>query len=425
MRDIALAILMAIITPLGIFHPWMGTMNWAFVSLFSPHRLAYGFMYSAPVSMMVGLSTLLGLLFSKDPKRLVMKGALVWMSFFALWMVVTFPFSLDGMSAENGAQLDKVMKIMLMNIIAATVISSRKQIDVLIAVCALSIGFYGVKGGIFTLMTGGSFRVRGVGGFIAGNNEVGLAFVMVIPLMFYLLTIATRRWVRWAYMAAIFLTSLAAIGTQSRGAMLAMVGMSAAFIYRSPARAKVAVPFLAAACFIPFFMPESWWARMDTISNYEQDESAMGRLNAWEAAWNIAVHNFFGGGFVLETPEIFGRYAPNPFDMHVAHSIYFQVLGQHGFIGLFLFLALWISVWRTTRWISKNSNIAEDKMLARMIEVSLIGFAIGGAFLNLAYFDGPYYLMVAMMVLRYKLMNNLPVSQAAAMPNGLTRQNPR
>ena len=42
-------------------------------------------------------------------------------------------------------------------------------------------------------------------------------------------------------------------------------------------------------------------------------------------------------------------------------------------------------------------------MLARMIEVSLIGFAAGGAFLNLAYFDGPYYLMVALMVMRHKL----------------------
>lgn len=134
----------------------------------------------------------------------------------------------------------------------------------------------------------------------------------------------------------------------------------------------------------------------------------MGRINAWYLAWNVATHNFFGGGFSLETNEIFARYAPDPTDIHVAHSNYFQVLGQHGFVGLFLFLGMWVSTWRTARWISNNCPAPNDLMLARMIEVSLIGFATGGAFLNLAYFDGPYYLMIALVVMRYKLIGNVP-----------------
>lgn len=421
MRDIALAILMAIITPLGVVHPWMGIMSWAFVSLFSPHRLAYGFMYSAPVAMLTGLATLLGLFFSKDPKRLIMKGALVWLALFSIWMIITYPFSLDQSSSENTEQLIKIMKIMFMTFVAAMVITTRKQINILIAVCALSMGFYGIKGGLFTLFTGGSFRVQqGLGGFISGNNELGLALVMTVPLMFYLHSIATNRWIRFGMLISALLTSVATLGTQSRGALMAIAAMGSAFVYRSPNRRKAIGPFLIITLFVPFFMPESWWARMDTIINYEQDASAMGRINAWKLAWNVALHNIFGGGFILETEEIFARYAPDPRDIHVAHSIYFQVLGQHGFIGLFLFLGMWISTWRTCRWISRNSDLVSDKMLARMIEVSLVGYAVGGAFLNLAYFDGPYYLMVALMVIRYKIMNDAPTPKTSLAPSPTT-----
>lgn len=413
MRDIVIAIFMAVAIPLGIFHPWMGIMNWAFISLASPHRQAYGFIYDAPLAMLTVIATLLGVLFSKDPKRLVIRGAMVWMGLFTVWMLITYPFSLDQGDGYNQEILSKVMKIMFMNFVAIMVIFNRKQIDILIGVCALSLGIYGVKGGIFTLMTGGSFRVQGLGGFLVGNNEMALALIMIVPLLYYLQQITEQRWYRLGLLAAIFLTCVAAVGSQSRGALLALVTMGSAFILRSPQRGKALIPFLAVALFIPFFMPESWWSRMDTISTYQEDASAMGRINAWHLAWNVATHNFFGGGFYLESDEIFGRYAPDPTDIHVAHSIYFQTLGQHGFIGLFLFLGMWVSTWRTARWISKNSGMANDQLLARMVEVSLIGFATGGAFLNLAYFDGPYYMLVALTALRYKIMNNKPLAAPA------------
>ena len=406
MRDLAIAAFMAIILPLALAHPWMGIMGWTFISLASPHRQAWGFIYDAPVGMLVALATLIGMLLSKDPKRLVVNGPMVWMALLVMWMLIAYPFSLDQYSGENKDLLIKVMKIMFMNFVALTVLYTRKQVDVLIAVCAISLGIYGVKGGIFTLLTGGTFRVQGLGGFLLGNNEMALALIMVVPLLYYLRYITENRWYRIGLALTIFLTCVAAIGSQSRGALIAIVAMGAAFIYRSPTRGKAILPLLAIAFFIPFFMPENWWMRMDTIADYQQDASAMGRINAWKLAWNVATHNFFGGGFYLESNEIFARYAPDPTDIHVAHSIYFQTLGQHGFVGLSLFLGMWISTWRTSRWISKNCTAPNDQMLARMIEVSLIGFATGGAFLNLAYFDGPYYLMVALMVMRHKLLEN-------------------
>lgn len=77
---------------------------------------------------------------------------------------------------------------------------------------------------------------------------------------------------------------------------------------------------------------------------YAQDSSALGRLNAWWMAFNLAKANFFGGGFAIYNAQTFALYAPDPTDIHAAHSIYFMVLGEHGFVGLALFLLLWILV---------------------------------------------------------------------------------
>src|SRR5258706_14284590 len=106
----------------------------------------------------------------------------------------------------------------------------------------------------------------------------------------------------------------------------------------------------------------------------------------------------------VESRSVFDRYAPDPSVIRAAHSIYFQVLGEHGYVGLALFLLLWILVWRDASWIIRNSRSraglqwAHD--LARMIQVSLVAYFVGGAFLSLAYYDVPYNLLVALVLTR-------------------------
>lgn len=407
MRDLILAAVLGVLLPLGLWHPWIGVMLWCWVSLMSPHRMTYDFMYDAPVSMLTGVVTLLGLVLSRDPKKLPLAPPLVWLALFALWMTVGFPFSLLP-GDYNLGQLDKVLKIYLFTFVAVAVLWKRTQVDVLIAVCALSIAFFGIKGGIFTIVTGGADRVRGYGGFIAGNNEIALALIMIIPLLYYFVLTHENAWIKRALWLSMVLCVVAALGTQSRGGLVGVLAMTAAFIARSQRRARLIVPIVVLTVFVLVFMPESWWERMQSIGTYEQDASAMGRINAWIVAFNVAKDHLFGAGFYLEEPRIFEQYAPDPSFIAVAHSIYFQVMGQHGFIGLALYLGFWFSTWRTCRWIARHAASFKDQALARMCEVSFVGFAVGGAFLNLAYFDGPYYLMAALVVIRYKLYSNDP-----------------
>ena len=134
----------------------------------------------------------------------------------------------------------------------------------------------------------------------------------------------------------------------------------------------------------------------------------MGRINAWTMAVNLANDRpLVGGGFAIDNPNVFARYAPDPTDIHVAHSIYFQMLGEHGYVGLVLYLLLWLLVWRDAAWIIRQARSREGWQwasdLSRMIQVALAGFAVGGAFLSLAYYDVPYYLLAVIVLTRVLL----------------------
>lgn len=158
------------------------------------------------------------------------------------------------------------------------------------------------------------------------------------------------------------------------------------------------------------FMPDTWHERMGTIKTYEQDGSAMGRVNAWWMAYNLAKDKMLGGGFECFQYPTFIRYAPNPHDVHDAHSVYFEVLGEHGFIGLSLFLLLGAVTLLSAGKIIKQAKKSAETMwmsdLAAMLQVSLLGYAAAGSFLGLAYFDLYYHLIAIIVILKVLLIKH-------------------
>jgi probable O-glycosylation ligase (exosortase A-associated) len=146
----------------------------------------------------------------------------------------------------------------------------------------------------------------------------------------------------------------------------------------------------------------------------------MGRINAWWMAYHLALDRPLGGGFEIYNRTTFGMYAPVPTDVHAAHSIYFQALGEHGFLGLGLYLLLAWLTWRKGAWIVKQAAKRDDLKwaanIATMLQVSMVGFATGGAFLSLLYYDVPYYLtaiMVSLGCIVEKALKQQPAASAA------------
>lgn len=396
MRDLVLGPIILAIAAYGLLHPWVGVLGWTWVSIMNPHALSWR-LSSMPVAATIAGSLLVGLLLTKDRRNFFTTRETVVLMLFMTWMCITLPFSFYF--DQSYSLWNRVMKIDLMVLVAMVVLYSKKHINLLAWVVVGSLGFYGVKGGLFTLATGGSYRVWGpANSYIEGNNEVALALVMVIPLMRFLQLTATSVWVKRGLLAAMVLCAVAAIGSYSRGAFLAIAAMGTVLWWRGEKKALPLVVLIGVAVVVLSFMPEQWWDRMASIKTYDQDASANGRINAWWMAFNLAKDNFFGGGFEIYKPDLFARYAPNPLDVHAAHSIYFMVLGEHGFVGLFLFLLLWFLVWGSAGRLRVQGKKLPQTMwlshLGAMCQVSLAGYAVGGAFLSLSYYDLPYNILV-------------------------------
>jgi probable O-glycosylation ligase (exosortase A-associated) len=402
MRDIVITLIVFASLPYTFKKPYIGALMWIWISVMNPHRLSWGFAYDFPFAAIIAATTMLALLVAPGPKRPPASPAVVVLILFTLWMILSTVFAIHP--AESSVMLQRVVKIMLMNVVVMMVVRTKEQLHWMLLALVGSLGYYGIKGGVFTIITGGSFRVWGPeGSFIFGNNEVALAFVVIIPIFYYLYLISDKRWMKYALLGAIGLCALASLGSYSRGALLALLGMFGFLWLKSPKKAALGVGMALLLPMIILFMPAKWTERMDTIDNYKEDGSAMGRINAWQMATNLAVDRpLTGGGFEIYDAYVFARYAPVPNDIHAAHSIYFQCLGEHGFVGLGLYLAFAILCWRRASWIirqtKKRADLKWAGQLAGMIQVCMIGFGLGGAFLSLLYFDMPYYLMGALLI---------------------------
>lgn len=381
--------------------PYVGVYLWTWLSLMNPHRLAWGFAYSMPFAQIVALSTIIGLFTGKEKKQNIWSPISILLLVHLLWMCVTTYFAVNPGGALY--ELNRFWKIQLFTFLALALLSDREKVHGFIWVVVLSIGYYGVKGGVFTVLTGGSSRVWGpVGSFIEGNNEMALAMITIIPLMRYLQLHTSNKWIARGLLAGMLLTAISVLGSQSRGAFLGIIGMGLFFWFKSPNKLGGLVLVSAVSLVIVFFMPESWWDRMNTVKTYDEDASAMGRINAWWVAFHMANASITGGGANMFTPAMFALYAPIPEDFHDVHSIYFEQIGEQGWIGFSIFMAFSVLTWIKCGEIIKRTRGGSDSKwasdLAAMLQASLIGFWVAGAFLGMSYFDLYYDLIVAAIV---------------------------
>ena len=403
MRDILIIAIVMAGALASLRRPWIGIMLWTWLSIMNPHRFAWGMAYDAPLAAIAAASVMLGLLMTKDRESPFKASPVTWMVLFMVWISLSWLAGIDPVNDYE--QWKKVMKIDVMIVLSLMLLHSKQHILALMWVCTGSLALLGIKGGVFTLTTGGTFRVWGPSGsFIEGNNEFALALVMTIPLLRFLQLQLQNKWVRHGLTVAMALCASGALGSQSRGALLAISTMGFYFWWHGKNKLGVGIALLLIAVPLVMFMPDSWSIRMSTIGTYEEDESAMGRISAWWSAWNSAFHYPFGVGFDSARPELFNLYSPYPGPARAAHSIYFQVLGNHGFVGLFLFLGIFISTWRSAGWLRRQNFLSPDKHwcseLGTFCQVALAGYAVGGAFLSLAYFDLPYNIMVMVVLTR-------------------------
>jgi probable O-glycosylation ligase (exosortase A-associated) len=419
MRDLLVATIVFGSLPFILKRPFWGILMLAGLGYMNPHRLCYGFMLTMPVVQIVAIATLIGMLVSKEAKRMIWSREIVVLVIFVAWMGLTTTQAFYPNAAA--LQLEKVVKIQILTFMTLLMLTSQRRVHLFIWAIVLSIGFYGVKGGLFTIANGGVYRVQGPPGtFIGGNNEMAMALVMTIPLMRYLHLNERHHLIKQGLAAAMLLTAVAAFGSQSRGALVALAATGLVFWFKSRKKFATAAFILIAGLAGVAAMPAEWFERMDTIKTYEEDSSAKGRLNQWGNAINIANDRLLGGGFETWQRPVCARYAPDPTDCRDVHSIYFEVLGEHGYVGLAFFLSLLAMTWMKCRSIirqaKKDPDLTWARDLAAMIQVSMVAYMTAGAFLGLAYFDYIYHLIAVVVVVHHLVLTGETQASARAAP---------
>lgn len=424
MRDIALVLVLGVLAPLAIRYPYVGLYIWEWLSLMNPHRLGYGFARDLPLNFTVAALTIVAWLVSgnKGPIQIRKFGALLLL--FSIWMTIT-TFAAPSVDASFPLW-DRNIKTMLLIFMIIFVINNRIRLVGLLWIVLISLGFFGVKGAGFLVATGFDSIVFGPPDtMIEDNNSLALALVMITPVLNYIRTHTESKVIKFGVMATILLVLASVIGTYSRGGLIALAAMLGFLWIKS--RTKLATLAFAAVAAISVFavMPDKYIDRISTIKGAaESDDSFKGRLDAWEVAWNVALDRPLGAGF--DGPRqwpIWSQYLPDA-TARASHSIYFMVLGEHGFIGLGIYLSLLAAAWFNFARVRKLTRDKPELLwaadLASAIQVGIVGFCVGGAALPMAYYDGFLTLLAVGPVLLNIVERQLNVATAK---NASTAQN--
>jgi probable O-glycosylation ligase (exosortase A-associated) len=418
MRDLFIFAVVFGMLPLCFARPFFGLLVWSWLGYMNPHKLTWGIAYDFPFVQLAALCTLTGMLVTfirqrSLPNTHLQREGILLVMLCAMFVITTF-FALRPDLAW--LELGKITKIMVMTFVTIMLVDDEKKLRQLLLVIALSIGFFGFKGGIFSLATGGTHVIYGpMNSSLADNTAIAVGMNMVLPMLYYLAKSEPLRWFRRFLYLMFYLTIIAVPFTYSRGGMLGLAVVLGMIALGLDFRKKIAV-FVLILLVIPFAIqqvPDQLIDRAETIGNYEEDGSAQARFGAWRTAWMLArARPLVGGGFqIIDDKTIGRRYNPDfGAGQGGVHSIYFEVLAENGFVTLGIFLSLLLSTIMSARKIRKTAVRAgfdDFYCYGYMLEIGIFAYAVTGAFLEFASFDLYYQLVaitiVAKMLLKQKL----------------------
>lgn len=427
MRDIFLLAVLPFLLYFMAQRPFIGLGMWIWTALFFPNGWVYGPASPLRYNILFTAVTVVSYLVLKHkPKfRLGATGALVLL--FLLWTCISAALSIGkpGLAWEYWLRFAKVITLFVFVLL---IIERKLHVDFFLWCVVLSVGFYADLESIKFLLSGGQHMIAGMDGHVLGDrNELAVAFVMTLPICVYLLGEYGRRSriIALGLIGTIALLVIGVIGTQSRGGFISVLAFAGYFFLKSERKLPVSIAIAVMAVALSQVVSTEWLARIDTIGQASEDSSFMTRVVAWKQSFIMAVENpFFGGGMKsleylpvwLDLAQDFHTYTwvdtgdnvPDPTFARAAHSVYFQVLGDTGFAGLAIYLAIMFSAFRQAgRVVRKATRAKAPAWIARvagMLQLSLVTFCVGAAALSFAYFDLIFAIIGLLIVLELRIL---------------------
>jgi len=425
-RDILL-LAVTFVSSIGALRwPFVGLLAFVFYSLFAPQTWVWFIARELPHSQIIAICTIVGYFLSSEGKRFPTQRESILMALLWLFFGLSTLFAFEPDFAFEKFIL--VSKILLMVFLSTSIINNQERIHVLLRVMALAIGLYALKGSMFFLRTGGEGMVGAPeGSFLAGNNAIGVALVMNLPLLLYLVKTESQAWLRRLFKGMLIASYPAILGTFSRGAWGAAAIVTLLLFWNSKRKVLLLSGGVVLAAITVTLFPstvstiisERVVKRYETLENVETDDSSQARLWSWEFCKRVGLGNpIVGAGFRYYSVEVYAKYYPEilarfPGKQWSCHSTWLQVFSEQGVVGFGLWLGLLISSFMSLREIRLYGRAIPEMewvvYLSQILRVSLVGFMIGGTFLDFGYFDGYYQLVAVIVVMKELLYRFYPI----------------
>ncbi|KQP39776.1 putative O-glycosylation ligase, exosortase A system-associated [Pseudorhodoferax sp. Leaf274] len=435
MRDLMMLGMMLLIVPVTLSNAFAAYIVWGWTAVIAVPSYMYGFMGSLRYNFFFALVTLvlvaMGRATDKSGFKLNRTSALILL--FVAHTTVSAVLA-EPSATRNVEIYTDLLKSVTYCLVMFLFVNSRLRLHAMFIAIALGLGFHGLVEGMKTLASAGGHKIVGLPGTkMSDNNHFGVALVMVLPVLLYLYQYSKIRLVRWGFLGVLLMTVMAIIGSQSRGAFLAMALMAMALLMTTRRKVLASFMVVVGAVLVLALSPAEWFERVESIGSAGEDSSFMGRVEAWNVATALALQNpVFGTGFhAMQSPEVWFRIRPRDGLLSgalsgnvvladfakAAHSIYFEVLGDHGFVGLLIFLALLVNVFFTVGQIRRMTAKRQDLLWARdmadALGLACFGFAVGGAGVSLAYFEVFYVVACLTEALRQYLLRQPAIGPPA------------
>ena len=439
MRDLMFALMMLVAVPLAIARPFNAYLLWAWTAVVVPTSYFYGFMAGTRLNFLFALLTLLLIFLGRVPWKSYQANRVTWLYLLflahaTLVFLVAYPSN-----PHNEQYYGFLFKGLLFCLLMPFFIRERLHMHALIIVIVLGFGLHGVLNGLKTVASAGGHNVVGPSGtMIADRNHLSTALALALPLIYYLFQQSRHRLIRWGFLGGFVLVALAIAGSGSRGGFIALAVVLGWLVMTSRKRWSALV--LVAILALLFFnlAPAEWFNRLSTIEDAGEDASFMGRVIAWKVSSAMALSNpIFGGGFhAVQVQGIWDQFKAAPgllgflnlpipeFSAKAAHSIYFEVMGDMGFVGLFIFMSILLHALRSRFVIKRQLNSMGPQWLwardmADMLMLGIIAYMAGGAAVSLAYFEVIYMVVMLMEMLRLHVARAVVAARSVPQKGGL------
>lgn len=426
MRDLVILAILPFLLYAMAKRPFIGLGLWIWTALFFPNGWLYGIAGTIRYNLLfTGMTILAYVLYKPKMKfKLSATGGMVLLFFF--WTTVS-TFTTIGnpdVATDYWVRLAKIIGLFLF---VLAIVENKLHVDFFLWCCVLSVGFFGDLEALKYLGSGGGHKIEGMAGHVLGDrNELSIAFAMTLPICAYLFEEYRQRskYLAFGLLATTALLVIAVIGTSSRGGFVVLVALGIYFFIKSERKVLMGFLLFGLVLVMAQLVTAEWVDRMHTVDAADQDASFMGRVVAWKLSFILATHHpVFGGGFkALENSPVwaslsteFGSFpwfytGDNYPDNrpHAAHSVYFQVMGDHGFFGLAIYVSFLLAAFLKARKITQvgraNGVPGWIPRVATTLQLTMFAFVLGGLTLSFAYFDLTYAVIGLLIVLETRIL---------------------